>query len=783
MWSYGLVLDQEKSLIMSKVLEQTKTGIDSDYMGSWSAFDGSITYSLPLVDHHGHTFGIIGTTVSRDRIYNTLPTNDDGDGYGYFLASSNDETNQMTPVITNGTTQKTIAPLHKGIKMSKTKNDNSGIIDTVYGPVAIHFDELKIYSSNNPFELQKLYICGIINEAELTQFSSDFQRNMIFAIMASLLFGIVVAFIMGRFLASPINKLTTEIGKVEKNNLKKLSTTGIQELDKIGDSIMQMTTSLTNSLSKTDIILDSLHMGVGTFEYCQGNEYVTVSSRLFDILNISSKDKNGDKIKYTNFIDIINDIQSRPEAGLDNNYQLKKNKWVQIISSYEDNIWWGVILDTTNEVLEKRASAYKVDYDQLTGIYNRGAFIRRSTEILKDRNQKNIALAMFDLDNLKYLNDNFGHDIGDDYIRNTARIMQEKLGDCAIVARISGDEFVVLFYNAKNKQEIVDRIDGFYIDLEKNPIILSNSSEFKIRISCGLAWFKEDADNLDELIRYADFAMYQVKHDTKGEMKMYDKKKYLTESFLVNGGEELNNILENGLIDFHFQPIIHANSGEVYGYEALMRPQSKLLNTPYKLLKIATAQSKLTKVEQVTFYNALEAYRNNQSIEKNNTKLFINSIPNKALKDIEYDQLEEKYGMLLNNLIVEIIENEQLDVETLGIKTKRVSKWGGQLALDDYGSGYSGDNNLLIIKPDIVKVDSSVIYAIERDTSRQAILAKIISFCHERKIKVVAEGVETKEQLDYLIESGVDLLQGYYIARPQQYVTYNKKVLEQYRNK
>lgn len=161
----------------------------------------------------------------------------------------------------------------------------------------------------------------------------------------------------------------------------------------------------------------------------------------------------------------------------------------------------------------------------------------------------------------------------------------------------------------------------------------------------------------------------------------------------------------------------------------------------------------------------------------NNCKIFINSVPNESLSDVEYLELESQYSDILKNVVIEITENEKLSVETLVKKRQLIKKWNALMALDDYGVGYNGDISMLSLKPHIVKIDKLMITNIETDKSRQSIVQKLLVYAKEQGILVLAEGVETFSQMSYLVQAGVDFLQGYYIAKTNPLPNYNPEAI------
>jgi len=285
-------------------------------------------------------------------------------------------------------------------------------------------------------------------------------------------------------------------------------------------------------------------------------------------------------------------------------------------------------------------------------------------------------------------------------------------------------------------------------------------------MSGGIAWYGNDSLELGELIRFADFAMYQGKHSIKGMIREFNKEDFEKESFLLSGREELNRVLDNQLIDYAFQPIIEMKTGSIYGFEALLRPQSELLNTPMKLIEIAKEQSLLWKIEKITFFKLLAHYKQYREMFKD-CKLFINSVPNELLTEDEYAQLEKWYPEILNFVVLEISENEKLNDDMIKSKRALLKSWGGLIALDDYGSEYNDEISLLTLKPHIIKIDKAIVANIETDANHQLIVNNLFEYAKTKGILVLAEGVETYSQMEYLVNLGIDLFQGFYIARPQ----------------
>ena len=420
------------------------------------------------------------------------------------------------------------------------------------------------------------------------------------------------------------------------------------------------------------------------------------------------------------------------------------------------------------EALERRRIEHERDYDILTGLYNRQAF-RRACEELFACPEKlgHAALVMTDLDNLKQINDTYGHDWGDQYLRQTGRCLAQSTPTGTLCARLSGDEFLLFFYGYRSREEIRRKLEELRDALHASTSTLPNGSQLHISISAGVAWYPEDSTNYNTLKKYADFAMYQVKQSKKGEMREFDVGMYNQEAYALQTRHEFEEMLRQEAVEYYFQPIFSARSGRVVAYEALMRPQMPTLRSPLAVLKLARELGRLYDVERLTIFKASETFQDlrRKGLIREDALLFVNSIASVSLNDGDVQEYKRLYSDLLPDFVVEITEEEELDLKELERK-RYVPGASGTVALDDYGSGYSNGNSLLTIEPRYVKVDISIIRNIDTNADKQQFLAGLVTYAKPRSIQVLAEGVETMAELQKVLELGVDLLQGYGCARP-----------------
>lgn len=795
-WSYALELNDESIDMLRKPIEAIDITTNLDYLGYWNVSSDVtndklkvLTYSIPIFDENHNPIGVVGVEVSQNYLYKFLPTDEFGNNsYGYLLAVSNpDGSDSFIPVMSNGSSQESLVNLNNPVNLDDIDLQKHNLSaypkllvydESQYGEICAYYETIGTYANNTPFQGQELLLVGLVSMDNMTSFTKEFWSSMMNMLFVCFIGGTFIAYFAGRSLALPIVKLSKAVSDNDVRREIEFPEIDIREFDDLVNVIKRLQQeNIVRNANKTDKILELLNMAVGSFEYIKGEEFVTVSQAVHKILGMDGE-QFSQAIPRNMFFYKIEEMKLNPVEEVKNTYSVGVTdiKYYTIEQFEQEDAILGVIEDVTKEVEDLLILNYERNYDVLTGIFNRRAFHQKVNEVFKNAEMKVAGFVMFDLDNLKYVNDTFGHDSGDVYIKTAATIIYTSLSQHGVVGRMSGDEFYAYIYGFDSKNELMDSLHALYKKLEDEPIKLPDSREFQIRMSGGISWYNDDSTKLEELIKFADFAMYKGKKSTKGELKEFDKDMYIKESFMLSGKGELNRILDDELVNFAFQPIIDVKNGELHAYEALMRPKSETLGTPDKFLQLASLEGKLWKVEKMTFFKTLFLYKKHKKLF-GNAKMFINSIPSENLRDVEYAEIKEEYGDLLHNIVVEITEQEQQEKEKIDKKLEKLNELGVTIALDDYGSGYANDVSLLNLNPDILKIDRSLISNVHIDPSRQTIVNKIIVFCKEHNIAVLGEGIETEQELEYLMNVGIDFAQGYYISRPLDVPDFDDSVI------
>ena len=428
----------------------------------------------------------------------------------------------------------------------------------------------------------------------------------------------------------------------------------------------------------------------------------------------------------------------------------------------------GLAEDMTTTVLEQQRIEHERDYDTLTGLYRRRAFDRACDALFQQPEKLGCAaLLMMDLDNLKQINDTYGHDWGDQYIRQTGQCFAANTPANTICSRLSGDEFLIFFYGYQDQAQLRAQLELLSAALQRSVSILPNGKQLHISISGGIAWYPTDGHDLLTLKKYADFAMYQVKHSHKGRMCDFDIGSYHQEAYAAQTQQDFELLLREELVTYHFQPICSARTGRIAAYEALMRVDLPTLHSPAQVMQLAHETGRLYEIERITVFHSSAIFQRMQAqgLFQSDALLFINSIANVSLTNEDVEEYAQRYPELLKRLVVEITEQEDLDRACLERK-RNIPGFSGSFALDDYGSGYSNELNLLELSPRYIKIDISIVRGIDTDRDKQQIVSNIVAYAHARSMQLIAEGIETEAQLRTVIGLGVDLLQGYYLSRP-----------------
>lgn len=423
------------------------------------------------------------------------------------------------------------------------------------------------------------------------------------------------------------------------------------------------------------------------------------------------------------------------------------------------------LIFTNNMLVNANENMKKMQHgDILTGMLNAEGFSYELTQLVdycRSQDQE-LLIGCIDIDRLSNINDVYGHSEGDHAIKAVAQILQQGMSEKAICARLGTDEFVIASYAADGEsvaEHLVDKLAGL-----RNEYNRISGKEYTIELNYGYISVKPDQitnemDLLDEV-----FAKKNVQKNSKRSQTRQDSV-VPQEEYSREDHETVKDIMDKNLFLYAFQPIVSARTGEIYAYEALMRSPKDRPVSPLTILKYATIEKRLYHIEYATLNNVFKLVHQNRDV-LNGKKIFVNSIPGYFLKESDFDKLKHKYRDIFDNVVIEVTEQTESDDGEIGILLGRSDSNGFEVAIDDFGTGYSNTVNLLKYLPNYVKIDRMLISDIHQEPKKQHFVKNIIEFAHDNGFMALAEGVETLDELKALIRMDVDLIQGFYTARP-----------------
>ena len=267
---------------------------------------------------------------------------------------------------------------------------------------------------------------------------------------------------------------------------------------------------------------------------------------------------------------------------------------------------------------------------------------------------------------------------------------------------------------------------------------------------------------------YASFALYEAVNEGAGTVSSFSSALYELQKNDYRKVQNFFNLLDKNSFMYHFQPIVSAKDGSIFAYEALMRTDRKYGLSPLQIIDMAAKYDRLYDIEHATMFNVMYQLSRNQHFFKKR-KLFINAIPSSYLTDEDWSGLMNVYGELMEKVVIELTEQTDTSDENLDYLINRLKEHKVEMAIDDYGTGYSNTSRLIRYDPHYIKLDQSLIAGIDTNIKLRSIVSQLIDMMHSNGYLVLAEGVETAEELKVLSGMHVDLFQGFYISRPKPF--------------
>jgi diguanylate cyclase (GGDEF)-like protein/PAS domain S-box-containing protein len=447
----------------------------------------------------------------------------------------------------------------------------------------------------------------------------------------------------------------------------------------------------------------------------------------------------------------------------------------ETIRSLLDDPNVGGVVFNNHDITERKQAEeqlkHQAFHDSLTELPNRVLLLDRLEHALSrfHREGGSVALLLVDLDDFKLINDSLGHAAGDTLLVEVAKRLRSCVRPGDTVARFFGDEFVILLEAPTSLDEARRAAKRIQERLQESFEIARR--EVFVRCSIGIALGESAEDQPEEILRHADLAMYAAKGSGKDQFAVYSPSMDAWAQDRVDLESDLNKAIERDEFEVHYQPMIELSTGEISGFEALVRwkhPERGLVAAS-EFIELAEETGLIRFIGRWVIEEACRQARLWQERYPDRTLLMNVNLSVSQFSDQSelVPQILDEIGLDPRSLQLEITERAMMhDVEVSLSKLRNLKGLGISFAIDDFGMGYSCLYYLKRMPVDSLKIDQTFIAGLGEDPGDEAIVSGVISLGHALGLKVVAEGVETEEQLARLREMGCDLAQGYHFAKP-----------------
>ena len=636
---------------------------------------------------------------------------------------------------------------------------------------------------------------------------SSASRNLIVTILLGIVGGgllLIIAFIVTQRITSRLYDLLDWSKKVSSGNLSApLIADSEDEVGQLTISMNEMASSiglahqaLADAKHKAEVTADELQIYANAFE--NSGEAMLIADNKNRIVNINTAFTRQTGFSLDDVIGKNPKILSSGNTPLLTYQELwkaleensfwqgelwdkKKNgqiypKWIAIsaIRNELGNVLFYIA--SFSDISERKESEARIEHlahhDILTGLHNRFNLENHIEHAIASsfREQQLLAVLFIDLDRFKDINDSLGHHIGDQLLVNVASRLKGCIRESDIVARIGGDEFVIVLTGMNDNSQaaiIAEKI----LDKIGKPFDI-NGHELNTSPSIGISIYPNDGDNVDELLRTADVAMYHAKEHGRNTYH------YFTESMFVEANErikierELRVALHSEQLSIHYQPQVSSADLKIVSMEALIRwnhPDHGMIS-PERFIPIAEDAGIIHELGRWVINEVCRQIVAWESDGLKGYRIAINLSTKQLQSEVLTDEIElimHKHQIEGSHLEFEITETAAMCNPELAIQQlKALRELGIRISIDDFGTGYSSLAYLKRLPIHTLKLDRSFVRDIETDPNDAEICSATVALAHNLGLTVVAEGVETEVQRDYLIEHGCDYLQGYYFSKP-----------------
>jgi len=451
-----------------------------------------------------------------------------------------------------------------------------------------------------------------------------------------------------------------------------------------------------------------------------------------------------------------------------------EHAWIAPVTNSEGTItdYLAVKEDITQRKLHEETILHQAHYDSLTTLPNRLLSLDRLGQLLKEseRESEQVAVLFLDLDDFKKINDTLGHEAGDQLLIQCAQRLGSILRSKDTVGRLGGDEFIILLGSLENGEQAQPVAENI-LSVFRQPFAVQGR-ELTVSASIGISLYPSDGDNSSELLRNADAAMYHAKQQGRNTYTYFTEQMNLQVAHRLALEEQMHGAIERGEFTVVYQPQIELHSGRIVGVEALLRWQNPALGaiSPIEFIPIAEQTGLIVPLGMFVLSEALTQTAQWQQDNSQDIRVAVNLSPRQfriAGLTSDITSLLKRVGLSGESLELEITEGVLMSEESyIDEALVELDKLGISIAMDDFGTGYSSLSYLRSYPFHVLKIDRSFINDITADKSDRQLIRAANTMAQGLNMKVVAEGIETKQQLKFLKELGCDYGQGYLFSKP-----------------
>lgn len=484
-----------------------------------------------------------------------------------------------------------------------------------------------------------------------------------------------------------------------------------------------------------------------------------------------------DRLTFLHALKMIQQKTKRFHIELQLTTRKRQPIWIELTGemSYDRSkqlVGMGSIRDVTAQKRANQRINELAYHDYLTGLSNRVSFERHLDETLAIHQSDTLALGLllFDLDRFKNINDSYGHHVGDHLLRAVTKRIKQILPENSLFARLGGDEFVIVLSNLPSIDFAYQL--GTKIIAKINQPFYHEDKQLLISTSIGISVYPEHCQTSEMLLQTADIAMYSAKREGRNRVHVFSTEIQAENATQIELENHLRQAIKYDELEVYFQPIYDVKTEKIISAEALLRWHSNKFGnvSPAVFIPIAEESGLIVDIGEWVIKESIRLKQQFFDLHHPDLKIFINL----SSRQINHPQFIDHLTLILQEHKVnpydygfEVTETMMFDNIHYGKKILQTMKdLGLTLSMDDFGTGYSSLSTLEELPVQKIKIDKSFIDDIDQKPSKQTILKAIIDMAHALDLKVVAEGIETREQKNLMQALNVDLIQGYYYAKP-----------------